>query len=265
MLGGTEPRQHRWHSRGRSGRGVGVQQGRGHLLLPGLVIESLQIDGLIKTQLEISLILLATREGAGFSWDYRDCMAVDSDGGVGSTCRVLLDSRGAQGRAVLVTPGLPWWHPGPSTWGAAPASPPGAPIPHAGRWPRGHRVPAMPLAAVPGEAGGAVLWLGATRVRGLRRRRCLPSQRACAWPSGRRDCAALAAWGGLARGGGAELSPPSPPRWSGGCGWTVGLSVPPSVGVDRPQWSMRLCLAVVRGDGKGTRKSMALFCSLGDG
>lgn len=147
-------------------------------------------------------------------------MAVDSDGGVGSTCRVLLDSRGAQGRAVLVTPVLPWWHPGPSTWGAAPASPPGAPIPHAGRWPRGHRVPAMPLAAVPGEAGGAVLWLGATRVRGLRRRRCLPSQRACAWPSGRRDCAALAAWGGLARGG-AELSPPSPPRW------TVCLSLRP--------------------------------------
>lgn len=89
-----------------------------------------------------------------------------------------------------------------------------------------------------------MLWLGATRVRGLRRRRCLPSQRACAWPSGRRDCAALAAWGGLARGVGAALSPPSPPRRSGGCRRTVGLSVPPSLGVDRPQWWMRLCLSL---------------------
>lgn len=66
--------------------------------------------------------------------------------------------------------------------------------------------------------------------------------------------------------GGAALSPPISPaaeRWVQADGRSVCPSVRwggPATAVDAP-----LPLAVVRGDGKGTRKSMALFCSLGDG
>lgn len=149
-------------------------------------------------------------------------MAVDSDGGVGGTCRAVLESRvlrescTCHASAALVAPRS-------LHVGSSPRAPPRSP-----NSPRREVAPGTPCAgdAAPGEAGGAVLWLGATRVRGLRRRRCLPSQRACAWPSGRRDCAALAAWGGLARGGRAE--PPISPaaeRWV----WMDGPSVCPSV------------------------------------
>lgn len=44
--------------------------------------------------------------------------------------------------------------------------------------------------------------------------------------------------------GGAALSPSSPPRRSGGCRRTSVCLVPPSVGVNRLQRSMRLCLSL---------------------
>lgn len=180
-------------------------------------------------------------------------MAVDSDGGVEGTCRVVLESRGVWGGLYLSRRCCPVaprsLHVGSNPRLLHPTLPPA----RSSNSPRRDVAPGTPCAgdAVSTRAlrlrqarpGGAVLWLGATRVRGLRRRRCLPSQRACAWPSGRRDCAALAAWGGLAQRGRAEVPISSvAEQW----GQADGRSVCPSVRWGEPatQWSMRLCLSL---------------------
>lgn len=145
-------------------------------------------------------------------------MAVDRDGGCGGTCRVVLGVPGCLERAVSVTLGwvLPHGTHGPFTHcHVARQQLPSPQEPQFPKWGGGPRDAVCRqcllhphLAAAPGElgegwgGGGVVPWHRATRARGLRCRRCLLSQRACARPSGRRDCAVLSAWGGLARRGG---------------------------------------------------------------
>lgn len=169
------------------------------------------------------------------------------------------------------------WHPGPSTWGAAPAA-----SPRSSNSPRREVAPGTPCAggAVSTRAlrlrqarpGGAVLWLGGGLCCGSVPPVCVGCVagavcRASARVRGRLGAVTVQRWlrGEGWHWGGRHVKAPHPPR--GGCRRTVGRSVCSSVrrGEPAPAVDAPLPLAVVRGDGKGTRKSMALFCSPGDG